>query len=311
MTASEFSRRLDEHRSHLWGLCYRVTGNAADADDLVQDTFRRALERPPADLERPLRPWLATVATRLCIDALRRRQTRRYVGPWLPSAVETPRGTTLGELASGEVDVETRYGLLESVSFAFLLAVEALTPVQRAVLVLRDVLGYTGPEAADVLAITPSNARVTLHRARAAMAAYDERRRVPTESEQAAQQVALQRLMVALSAGDAEAIARCLAEDVRVATDGGGRYRAATKVVTGRERAAAFFVGLRKHSGMPTHVEPRTINGWPAVVICSTVTDPRDAPRACIAIDLDSAGLVTDFHIINAPDKLTAVRFPA
>src|SRR5690606_24017859 len=126
----------------------------------------RALEKPPADTERPWRPWLARVATRLAIDALRRRRTRAYVGAWLPSPVETPPGTALGEPAAPQADAEARYGLRESVSFAFLRALEVLEPVPRATVVLRDVLGYTGPETAEILGVSAEHARVILHRAR-------------------------------------------------------------------------------------------------------------------------------------------------
>ena len=82
---------LDQHRQALFGLCYRMLGSAADADDLVQDTFRRALEKPPKDTAAPLRPWLVTVATRLCIDALRRRAGERYFGPCHPTPLSDAR----------------------------------------------------------------------------------------------------------------------------------------------------------------------------------------------------------------------------
>jgi len=103
------STLYSQHRDHLWGIAYRMTGNAADAEDLVQDTFRRALERPPADVQRSLRPWLATITTRLSIDSLRRRKTRARIGPWLPSPVQTTAGVPLGNLAE-ETDLETNYG---------------------------------------------------------------------------------------------------------------------------------------------------------------------------------------------------------
>ena len=104
----------DEHRPALFGLCYRMTGSAADAEDLVQETFRRAIERPPADPEAPLAPWLKRVATNLCIDALRRRQRERYFGPWLPTPIDTER--VRDDLEPGP---EARYGVLESASAAF------------------------------------------------------------------------------------------------------------------------------------------------------------------------------------------------
>src|SRR5690606_20054775 len=113
---------LEAHRKAVFGLCYRMTGSAADAEDLVQETWCRALERPPADRDAPLRPWLFTVATNLCVDALRKRKRERYFGPWLPSPVESER------LDDVEPSPEARYTALESASAAFLLALEALDP---------------------------------------------------------------------------------------------------------------------------------------------------------------------------------------
>src|SRR5579859_1118474 len=108
-----------EERS-LWGLAYRMTGSAADADDVVQETFVRAVERPPARLDEPLRPWLTRVAVNLARDALRRRKRRAYVGPWLPFPLE---GDAFEELVADPApSAEARYDLRESASFAFLVA---------------------------------------------------------------------------------------------------------------------------------------------------------------------------------------------
>lgn len=310
MATVDYQALFSAHREHLWGLCYRVTGSAADAEDLVQETFRRALEKPPADTDRPWRPWLARVATRLSIDALRRRRTREYAGPWLPSPVETPPGAG-DELASPEADAEARYGLRESVSFAFLRALEALAPMPRAALVLRDALGYSGPETAEVLGVSPENARVLLHRARKALASYDERRRPPSPEVDAAHQAALQRFMTALVTGDVQRVAACLAEDARVTTDGGGQFRAALKPVLGREKVAKFFGGVLGRASAPVAVELRWLNGRPGVVTSTVTNHPRDAPRTCMTFDLDASGQVLDIHIVSAPDKLGSLRFPA
>src|SRR4030095_12948344 len=145
MTAPAYADALEPHRRHLWGLCYRMTGNAADADELVQETFARALERPPARTDQPWRPWLVRVAMNLARDLLRYRRRSPYRGSWLPSPIETDSDDELPsyELAVGSGSpTEGRYELLESVSFAFLLALEALRPNQRAVLLLRDVFDY-------------------------------------------------------------------------------------------------------------------------------------------------------------------------
>lgn len=308
MASVDYHALFSAHREHLWGLCYRVTGSAADAEDLVQETFARALEKPPADTERPWRPWLARVATRLAIDALRRRRTRSYVGPWLPSPVET--SAALGEPVAPDSDAEVRYGLRESASFAFLRALEALDPVPRAALVLRDALGYSGPETAEILGVSPDNARVILHRARKALARYQERRRPPSPEVDAEHHAALQRFMTALVSGDVERIAACLAEDARVTSDGGGQYHAALKPVLGRDRVARFFAGILRRGGPPSWVEPRWINERPGVLVRSLTHGPRDAPRSCMIFDLDDAGMVADVYVVVAEDKLGALHFP-
>ena len=115
-----------EHRSFLHGLCYRMTGSTADAEDIVQETFARALVSPPPDASPPRRPWLVRVAVNMARDRLRQRKRAPYVGPWLPVPVET------GEASADDDDPERHYGMIESISFAFLLACEALTPRQRA-----------------------------------------------------------------------------------------------------------------------------------------------------------------------------------
>src|SRR5690242_9027045 len=154
-----------------------MTGSAADAEDLVQETFVRALEHATQLQEEAMRPWLLRVAVNLSLDALRRRKRRRYLGAWLPAPIEA--GETGGESSSGP---DARYARLESISFAFLLALEVLTPRQRAVLLLRDVFDYSARETAAALDISEANVRIVHHRARGAMRAYDGERCVPTRA---------------------------------------------------------------------------------------------------------------------------------
>jgi len=170
-TTTLIEHLFKEHERFLWGVCYRMTGNAADADDLVQETFVRAMRHPPARIDDCLRPWLVRIAINLGRDLLRRRKRQAYEGVWLPSPIET------GDLAAAPVqeprdersDPASRYDMLESVSFAFLLALEALTPTQRAVLLLRDVFDYSTAETAQALDLTEANVKVTLLRARRRM----------------------------------------------------------------------------------------------------------------------------------------------
>src|SRR5207244_2976494 len=183
--------------------CYRMTGSAADAKAVVQDTCVRAIEHPPGRTNEPLRPWLVKVALNLARDLLRRRRRREYVGPWLPSPIETDvsRQSVAGGPANLESDppshepatLEGRYDLLESVSFAFLVALDRLTPSARAVLLLRDVFDYSIKETAAALDRSEANVKTTHHRARRAMAGYDSARHLPSAPpDQSAQKVLMQ-----------------------------------------------------------------------------------------------------------------------
>ena len=213
MTATGLADRTDDlgalfraQRQRLWGLAYRMTGSAEDADDVVQETFVRAVEKAPEAPRDEVPRWLARVATNLSIDALRRRRRRAYVGPWLPAPLagepELP--------ASSDPDAEARYGAAESATFAFLVALEVLGPRQRAALLLRDVLGCSASETAEILATSAGNVRILHLRARRALEDYDAQRCVPTPELRERHRLALERFL-ALSApsGRARAGGRC------------------------------------------------------------------------------------------------------
>ena len=191
-----------ENKRFLWGVCYRMTGNAADAEDLVQETFVKALEKPPRNTEDAWRPWLLRVAINLSRNQLRRRRQRGYEGAWLPSPVPTDDVEVLvaqGSDCPPEDSPSARYEMLESISVAFLLALEALTPSQRAVLLLRDVLDYSTKETAEALLITETGAKVILHRARRIMRDYDKDRCALSPSRCDAAKHALERFLNCLS----------------------------------------------------------------------------------------------------------------
>lgn len=308
MTPSvDYDALVHEHRAHLWALAYRITGTASEADDVVQETFRRAIERPPADVERSWRPWLARVATNVAVDTLRRRMRDRYVGPWLPGPIETDE---LGERLADGVDVEARYDAAESATLAFLVALEVLTPRQRAVLVLCDALGYTGPEVAGILGMSQDNVRATLHRARKAVAAYDRDRCRPSPELRARMEAALQRFGAAIGTGDPAQLAACLSEDVRALNDGGGVVRAALKVVTGRDAVARLYIGLARRGATPTSVLERTVNGVPALAFEIPQHDERSAQRLLLWLELDDDDAIKAIHVVLAPAKLHGVSWP-
>ena len=301
------AREFQANRQFLWGLCYRMTGSAADADDLVQETFVRAIERPPRDLDNGWRAWLARVATNLSIDTLRRRKRREYVGPWLPAPIDTgddasPPGH---EIASPEASTEHRYDLIESVSVAFLLALEHLTPRQRAVLILRDVFDYSVQETAQALDLTQTNVKVTHHRARQAMNGYDASRLPPTRARQAETADRLREFLDCLRNQDVAGVEAMLANDARALNDGGGEYHAARQPIVGRSKVARLLVGLAA-KGKVEQLSFRMLNGLPALM----VKVPRRqgfAPRFSFQIELNAEGRISAVHTVLASRKLLAV----
>jgi len=291
----------NEHRGFLWSLCYRLTGSAADAEDVVQETFVRAIERPPSRRDEPLRPWLVKVALNLGRDLLRRRRRRSYTGPWLPSPIETD------DPPSHEpATLEGRYDLLESVSFAFLVALETLTPAARAVLLLRDVFDYSVKETADALDLSEANVKTTHHRARKAMAAYDRERQVPTTVRRESTRKALTAFLRALEQHDVNTIEALLADDVRTTTDGGGEFRSALRTIVGRQNVTRFYVSVAEHAA-DAKVRMPTLNGIPSVVVEIPSPSPGIAPRFTMTAELDRNGKIAHLYVVSATRKLTAL----
>ena len=300
MTAS-VTALYEEHRGFLWRLVYRLTGNAADAEDIVQETFVRAIDRAPADASRPWRPWLVQVALNLGRDALRKRRRREYAGMWLPSPIESEPPSHEPVDESG--NPASRYDQLESMSFAFLLALEALTPLQRAVLLLRDVFDYSVRETSEALSVSEANVKTSHLRARRAMEAYDASR-VPQEAEQ--NRGVFERFLAYLSAGDVEGVESMLAADVITLSDSAGEFRAASVPVKSRANVAKLFLSLAKKLP-PAQVEPRMINGvWSYVMQRPPL--PGLAPLWMMQTELDAEGRIRRIYLVLASQKLTSVR---
>jgi RNA polymerase sigma factor (sigma-70 family) len=305
---SAYAQALETDRRLLWGLCYRMTGNAADADDLVQETFVRAIEKPPRRTDEPLRPWLVRVALNLSRDLLRRRKREGYVGPWLPSPVPTDEESPASyePPAPREDSPVARYDLKESISFAFLLALEVLTPSQRAVLLLRDVFDYSTSETAEALAITEANAKVLLLRARNKMKEYDIHRAVLTPARQEATRRALEQFLLYLSTRDAARLEQLLASDVVTLSDGGGVTSAALNPIRGRDKVLRLILGISAKR-TTARFDFRLLNGLPAVIVEDVDSVPPDAQRFTLHFEVDESGLIRRLHAVLAPRKLIAV----
>lgn len=294
-------------RQRLWALAYRMTGTVEDAEDVVQEAFVRLLARAPEEERRV--GWLVRTATHLSIDALRRRRRRAYKGPWLPGPVETEEAPD--RLPGTAADPEARYGLRESVTYAFLIALEALAPRQRAVLLLRDVMGQSAGDAAAALGVSETNARVLHHRARRAMEAYDRARCVPTEALCARHRAALEAFAAALEAQDGARVEALLAEAAQTTTDADGAYTALPAPLVGRERVARLYLAAARHRAAGgTRSEIRLVNALPALLVSVLAPVRRQAPRTLLRCELDAEGRIAAVQAVLAPRKLAALRFP-
>jgi RNA polymerase sigma-70 factor (ECF subfamily) len=293
---------LEGCRHKLWWLCYRMTGVAADADELVQDTFLRALEAPPQDSSRELLPWLFRVAANASTDLLRKRAVRGYQGDWLPSPIE------LESLVDEGLSPSARYGQRESLSYAFLIALEALSPAQRAVLLLRDVFDYSVRETAEALSLSEANVKTQHHRARASLEQYERDRRVPDPAREGLARAAMLRLLALSALGDVATLARFLAEDVMAVNDANGEFHAIGRPAYTPLRVARFFVRfspktrvLRAHAGM--------FNGLAGVATELSPFIPGGGRITVNLFDVDPSGAITRYYGVLATRKLAHLPF--
>jgi len=288
-----------EHGRLVWRLAYNMTGSAAEADDILQETFTRAIDHCPST-DRDLVPWLVRVAVNLARDALRRRRRQRYVGPWLPSPVDD-------EPMSAAPDAGTLLERHEGASYALILALEVLTPQQRAVVLLRDVFEMSVAETAAALALSDVRVKVTHHRARRRLQAegrHSAESRTPSEQTLAA----LTRFATALTTGDEAELVACVTDGVRVLSDGGGEFIAALRPVQGAERVIRFLLGLRRKLGDDGAFEVRGVNAEPALVAELRTPVARAAPRWLLRCELAPDGRIAELHLVAASRKLTHVR---
>jgi RNA polymerase sigma-70 factor (ECF subfamily) len=278
----------EDLRPLLFSLAYRMVGTVGDAEDLVQEAFLRLHreEREGSAIESP-KAFLTTVVTRLAIDHLRSARVRReeYVGEWLPEPLLVDPGP-------GPAD-EAELG--DTLSLAFLVVLESLSPVERAVFLLHEVFGYSYAEVAGVIGRSEANCRQIALRARRAI---DERRPRFDPSAEERRRVA-ERFFAAL-AGDAADIAAVLSEDVVMHGDGGGKAPAIARPLQGADRVSRFWANLVKQGqrvGMQT--EPGLVNGQPGALIRAG----DGSVVSVMALDIADGRVQAIRSIVN-PDKL-------
>ena len=274
----------------MFSIAYRMLGSAAEAEDVVQEAFLRFHRTSEGDggeeIENP-KAWLSAVTTRLSIDQLRSARARResYVGTWLPEPL----------LTDSAPDVATQTESADTLSLAFLVVLETLTPVERAVFLLREVFGYGYGEIAEVIGKSEDNARQLATRARRRL---DERRPRFEPSRERRAELA-ERFFAAIEEGETEGLVELLAEDAVLYGDGGGKAPAIARPISGREKVARALAGfMRQARTLGLRIEPAEVNGQPGGVA-------RDAHGQLVnVVSLEIAdGRVHAVHSIVNPDK--------
>ncbi|WP_029433393.1 RNA polymerase sigma factor SigJ [Blastococcus sp. URHD0036] len=284
---------FDAHRRLLFTVAYQMLGSVADAEDTVQDAWLRWSAAGRDDVEDP-RAYLVRITTRLALDRLRSAQSRRetYVGPWLPEPLLT------GTAPDPADEVE----LGEQVSLALLVVLETLSPVERAVFVLREVFGLPSAEVAAVLGRTEPAIRQLAHRAREHVAA----RRPRFDTDATAQREVTERFLAAAVGGDVEELLTVLAPGAVLVTDGGGKAKAALRPIVGAEKVARFLAAVGPEgAAIPgMRVELTEVNGQLGVV-ASTPEGPFMATTLVV-----TDGRVEQVLVFRNPDKLAGLRSP-
>jgi RNA polymerase sigma-70 factor (ECF subfamily) len=239
---------FEEHRNYLFAIAYRMLGSVSEAEDMVQEAFLRFQQVDEAEVESP-RSYLSAIVTRLCLDYLKsaRVQREQYVGPWLPEPL----------LISSEGEPAKITETLDSISFAFLVLLEKLTPNERAVFLLREVFNYDYDEIAAIIGKEAATCRQYFSRARKHLT--DNRPRFEIQQETHSQ--IMMQFLEACRTGDLDQLEQLLAEDVVAFSDGGGKVAAATRPIFGRNRVARFWLGIAKQAPENFTAEMVLING--------------------------------------------------
>ncbi|MEU8982149.1 RNA polymerase sigma-70 factor [Streptomyces sp. NPDC048309] len=282
---------FEEHRPVLMGVAYRMLGRVADAEDVVQDAWLRWSGVDRSKVREP-RGYLVRVTTRLAIDRLRQVQSRNeaYVGPWLPEPYVTDFGDTVADTAERAV-------LADSVSLAVLVVLESLSPLERAVFVLREAFGYPYADIAAVLDRGEPAVRQLAGRARK----HVEERRPRYEVDPAERRDLTERFLAAAAEGDLEGLMSLLAPDVRLVGDSGGLAQAPLRVLDSADKVGRFIIGVAKKGVPDLSFRFLEINGGFAALTLSA-----GKPDSVFQVDV-ADGRIQCLYIMRNPEKLASL----
>lgn len=287
---------FETYRTYLFAIAYRMLGSAMDAEDMVQETYLRYLGTPPETIG-SLKAFLTTIISRLCVDQLHlaRRKREQYLGPWLPEPIITADDRQV-------INPEERVDREESISMAFLLLLEQLQPVERAVFLLRKVFDYDYAEIASFLGKSEVACRQWFSRAKKHLGDHRPRFQASPET----QRQMLRSFQQALEKGEMSAFMNLLAEDVTFWADGGGKVKGvATQRLFGRDVVVPFILSNSPifRSTLPgdSRVELAEVNGQPALI-----TRSGDRALAVLTIDVE-ADHIQAIRFVANPDKLAHI----
>ncbi len=280
---------FETYRSYLFAIAYRMLGSAMDAEDIVQETFLRYQAASPGTII-SLKAYLTTILTRLCIDQmhLAYRQRETYLGPWLPEPILTANNPT--------PNVEEATMLQESLSLAFLLMLEQLQPMERAVFLLREVFDYDYADIAAFVGRNEAACRQSFRRAKKHLAESQHRFPVPPEVHERL----LAGFLQAVQEGNQTALLDLLTEDVQFVADGGGKVPgAATHLMSGKMPVVQFALGAsRRFLPEIYQIEFSEVNREPAIIV-------RSNGQALLVLTIEVEGQrVNTVRIMANPDKL-------
>jgi RNA polymerase sigma-70 factor (ECF subfamily) len=275
---------FETYRPLMFSIAYRMLGSAMEAEDIVQEAYLRYQRVSPQDIDSP-KAFLSAVVTRLCLNQLQSARARReqYVGPWLPEPILTAPSPAAKLSAD------------ESISMAFLVLLENLTPPQRAVFLLREVFDYDYSEIAAILGKDEAACRQLFSRAKKHLAEHRPRFKPSPE----AHRQMLERFMNAVGAGDMDGLTRLLADNVTMWADGGGKARgAATRPLVGVEAVAQFVIASTRLPQVSLTAQISEVNGEPAAIL-------RAGDQAMVVLMIAiQDDRIHELRIIGNPDKL-------
>ena len=278
---------FETYRRYLFSIAYRMLGSAMEAEDMVQETYLRFLAAEVEEIENP-KAYLSTIITRLCLDQLKsaRVQRENYTGEWLPEPIltgDTPASQLLER---------------ESISTAFLVLLEKLSPLERAVFLLRDVFDYSYAEIATMIGKNEANCRQHYHRAKQYL--REHRPRFEPSSDEQKQLV--ESFLRAVEAGDVEGLTRTLAEQAVMYGDGGGKVPSAPHPVAGREAVIRLLLGIYRLAPPDMRIELTEVNGTPGVLLRQ-----KAHILGVMTFSIVGGQIQAIYNLIN-PDKLARIK---